>query len=140
MYKKVSSFCHEFSIVQEISRFFKQIIFKIRNNWRFESGLKPPVCPSCKSTLVIQSDELLTSDDNVKDLDEIKSDNHRLNRDCDESQANLHHSASHSSIGKFRVIFQHETFLQNRKIQNRLIMNVELMQMSFEYLFLTSSE
>ncbi|XP_015116002.1 serine/threonine-protein kinase 11-interacting protein isoform X2 [Diachasma alloeum] len=72
------------------------------------ASMKPPTCPSCKSTLVIQTDELLTSDgENVKDLDEIKPDNQKSNRDrsevtrdTDESQsANLKHSASHSSIG-----------------------------------------
>ncbi|XP_063981535.1 serine/threonine-protein kinase 11-interacting protein isoform X2 [Diachasmimorpha longicaudata] len=71
------------------------------------ASMKAPTCPSCKSTLVIQTDELLTSDgENVKDLDEIKSENQKSIRDrsevrdTDESQStNLKHSTSHSSIG-----------------------------------------
>ncbi|XP_011301972.1 serine/threonine-protein kinase 11-interacting protein isoform X2 [Fopius arisanus] len=71
------------------------------------TSMKPPMCPSCKSTLVIQTDEILSSDgENIKDLDEVKSDNQKTNqkfqmtRDTEESQSsNLKHSASHSSIG-----------------------------------------
>lgn len=48
----------------------------------------PPKCPTCKSTLVIQTDELPTPKDSLKDQKEF------------DKQSNLQHSNSQSSIGK----------------------------------------
>ncbi|XP_043287960.1 serine/threonine-protein kinase 11-interacting protein isoform X2 [Venturia canescens] len=62
------------------------------------SSIKPPKCPTCRSTLVIQTDELLTPDveDAKKDFEKSPSKSHT---DENTVQGNLQHSGSHSSIG-----------------------------------------
>ncbi|KAK0157378.1 hypothetical protein PV328_011126 [Microctonus aethiopoides] len=64
------------------------------------TNTKQPMCPSCKSTLVIQSDELLTPDNNddksVEKINNVEKNDSIKDRDA---IVNLRHSTSQSSIG-----------------------------------------
>ncbi|XP_034937673.1 serine/threonine-protein kinase 11-interacting protein isoform X2 [Chelonus insularis] len=71
--------------------------------------IKSPTCPSCNSTLVIQTDELMTPDLENEDHREVidkkdepmkeKLDNLKDSKENSPSEGDLEHSTSHSSIG-----------------------------------------
>lgn len=68
------------------------------------ADVKPPKCPTCRSTLVIQTDELLTPD--VEDVPKESAPIAELSVENIADEGNLQHSASHSSIGEFSLLKQ----------------------------------
>lgn len=62
---------------------------------------RQPKCPTCQSTLVIQTDELDMSANNRRTNLTDSTSEDLPNQNLDLTETNLKHSASHSSIGKF---------------------------------------